>query len=450
MKTKFKSYLILVALAGTSYLATAQEVKLSLSDALQIAKQHNRSLKIQAFQKEIAEESVRDARGNVLPSLTAYGSYTRFFDRQVIFMPGSFVGNEVKPVVDVAVGGRNAFSASLVLHQPILNEGARRQFHSARLNSTMEEWKGKNMSQQLVVEVQTTYYSIQLLNESIALHEQSLQRNEQVLNDSRQLLRQGKNLKVDTLRNYIEAENVRSSIFYLKNQKEVAELQLKNHLGIPHEAVIQLTDNLIEDTSQHYFNAVENSFSESLSGRPDIQLLKVSTEYSRNVLKQSRAQRIPTVSLVASYQFQAQADNLDFAEYAWPRTSFIGLQAKMSLFSGNQINARINQAKLRMHQQELEMEHLNDIARTEVVAIQSQLNEAIRQVVLRKRTVDAAELSYAMISDRYRNGLSSRLELTDAELALTQAKLLQLQSYYQLKVTALEYQRTLGLLEPES
>jgi outer membrane protein len=448
MKTKFKSYLILAALAGPTLLATAQEVKLSLNDALQIAKQHNRSLKVQAFQKEIAEESVRDARGNVLPSLTAYGSYTRFFDRQVIFMPGSFVGNEVKPIVDVAVGGRNAFTANLVLHQPLLNEGARRQIHSAKLNSTMEGLQGRNMGQQLIVEVLTTYYSIQLLNESIALHEQSLQRNEQALNDSRQLLRQGKNLKVDTLRNYIETENVRSSILYLKNQEEVAELQLKNQLGIPHEAVIQLTDELMEDTNQHYFNAVENSFAESLSGRSDIQLKKVSTEYSRSVLKQSRAQRIPTVSFVASYQLQAQANNLAFAEYAWPRTSFIGLQAKMPVFSGNQINARINQAKLRMQQQELEVQQLYDLAKTEVVAIQSQLKEAIRQAALRKRTVDAAELSYAMTSDRYRNGLSSRLELTDAELALTQAKLLQLQSYYQLKVTALEYQRALGLLEP--
>jgi outer membrane protein TolC len=52
-----------------------------------------------------------------------------------------------------------------------------------------------------------------------------------------------------------------------------------------------------------------------------------------------------------------------------------------------------------------------------------------------------------MMNDRYKNGLGSRLELTDAELALTQAKINYLQAVYNIRVLHIELQRSLGVLK---
>ncbi len=52
-----------------------------------------------------------------------------------------------------------------------------------------------------------------------------------------------------------------------------------------------------------------------------------------------------------------------------------------------------------------------------------------------------------MVNDRFANGLSSRLELTDAELALTQAKINYLQAVYNIKVLHVQLQQSLGLLK---
>lgn len=83
----------------------------------------------------------------------------------------------------------------------------------------------------------------------------------------------------------------------------------------------------------------------------------------------------------------------------------------------------------------------------ELAAIISRWKEANTQLVVQKTTVKAAELTYTMTNDRYKNGLSSRLELTDAELALTQGKINYLQAVYNLKVLSVELQRSLGLLK---
>ena len=51
-----------------------------------------------------------------------------------------------------------------------------------------------------------------------------------------------------------------------------------------------------------------------------------------------------------------------------------------------------------------------------------------------------------MAENRYKQGLGSRRELADAELALTQAKANQLQALYQVKVYQLELLKVMGLL----
>ena len=51
-----------------------------------------------------------------------------------------------------------------------------------------------------------------------------------------------------------------------------------------------------------------------------------------------------------------------------------------------------------------------------------------------------------IVNDRYKNGLSSRLELSDAELALTEAKMNQLTLIFNLKIAKLHLDKALGIL----
>ncbi|MNY29009.1 Outer membrane efflux protein BepC precursor [compost metagenome] len=161
----------------------------------------------------------------------------------------------------------------------------------------------------------------------------------------------------------------------------------------------------------------------------------------------SRAERLPQASIVGQYQLQAQADNLNLGNYTWPRTSFLGLQVTVPIFNGNRTSSQINQARIKLRQEKIRLDDLEEEMNAELAAIISRWKEANAQLNVQKTTVAAAELSYVMMNDRYKNGLSSRLELTDAELALTQGKINYLQAVYNIKVLYVELQRSLGLLK---
>src|SRR5688572_16538901 len=98
------NWFISVALFTTVNLH-GQERKLSLDEALTIARENNKTLKVEMLEAKSAYEETNVSKAALLPTISASGGYSYYFDRQVIFMPGSFIGNETEPVVDVAVGG---------------------------------------------------------------------------------------------------------------------------------------------------------------------------------------------------------------------------------------------------------------------------------------------------------------------------------------------------------
>ncbi len=427
-------------------LVRAQELKISLTEALTIAGENNKSLKVQYLEEKLAEESVRNSKGNLMPSLSVNGNYAYYFDRQVIFMPGSFVGNEANPVVDVAVGGRNTVNTSLLFQQPIVSEAARRQVQGSKVALDMQRQISRDQKAQLNVLVTSTYLKALLIRESLKLNEQSLERNLKSLDDSRALLRQGKNLKIDTLRNFITVENLRTTVTYLASQYQVTLLQLKQIMGVDHEVNVELVDSLRKDNSTQYFHIDDHSADEILSHRPDIQHKKLSVEHRKILSRQSQAMRLPQLSLIGSYQLQAQADNRQFETYRWPRTSFLGLQASIPIFSGNKINSGIRQTALRAQASHIEWQDATERAKTEVATLESKLTEVIQRLSLLEKTIEAAEMNYKIVYDRYQNGLSSRLELTDAEFSLSETKMNQLQAIYNVRIAKLEMDRALGLL----
>ncbi|HWV67434.1 TolC family protein, partial [Chitinophaga sp.] len=113
-KTVYTCIITLLLYGGKLH---AQHKALSLSAALEIAEKGNRTVQAQLLEEIHAKALTAESKGALLPTISANVSYSYYFDRQTIFLPGYFAGTS-KPVQDVAVGGKNAFNGMLTLYQP--------------------------------------------------------------------------------------------------------------------------------------------------------------------------------------------------------------------------------------------------------------------------------------------------------------------------------------------
>lgn len=447
MKTNIINIVNVLLLISSLNAVHAQKRTLSLTDALEMANQGNKALQVQVLEEINATEMTRETRGNLLPSISGNVGYSYYFDRQAIFLPGSFAGTD-KPVQDIAVGGKNAYSAYLSLYQPIISPSIRHQTKAAAINEKIENEKTNDLKSRVALQVSTRYLGILMMKRQVGLLDQSLQRNIKALQDSRFLLAQGRGLKSDTLRSFIAVENLKSSVSYLKNNIEVSGIELKRLIGLEDPSELELTDNLELDieASKSVFHQVDEAFQVAEANRKDLNIQKLSLDLQQRKLKATQAMLLPQLSLIGQYQVQAQADDMKFGQYTLPRTSFLGLQLTVPIFNGNRTNSQIRQAKIKIQQEDVRLNDLKDEVKTELATIISKWKEAKMQMDIQETTVQSAELNHRMMDDRFKNGLGSRLELTDAELALTQAKINYLNALYNLRMLHLELQHALGLL----
>lgn len=435
----------LLLIAGTVSLK-AQQATLSLSRALEMAKNGNKKLQAQALEEIYTAEQSKEIRNGYLPNISAGASYIRYFDRQVIFMPGSFVGS-TNAVEDVSVGGKNALNGFVSLYQPIIDPSIHRQLGVNKISEEIEKEKTIDLQRKIAYKVAALYLSMLMMNEQTALLDQSFQRNIRALKDTRLLFLQGKAIKADTLSNFIAVENIRSAVSYLKNNIEISELELKRLIGMEKEERIELTDKLESDlaTARSAFSSVDEALKIAAENRKDLNIQQLVINLQQKKAEAIRAGLMPRLSLIGQYQIQAQED--DFRLDTWPRTSFVGLQFSVPIFDGNRTKSRTRQAKIKTDQEIIRLNDLKDEVKTQLAGILSKWEEALRQMDIQQTTVESAELSHRMMEDRFKNGRSSRLELTDAELALTQSKISYLQAVYNLKVLDVELKNALGLLE---
>ncbi|SHF72402.1 TolC family protein [Chryseobacterium vrystaatense] len=447
MKTKILYIATVLFLTHNVNVLYAQKTALTLTDALEMAKQGNKAIQIQVLEEIHAKEMTRETKGSLLPSISANAAYSRYFDRQVIFLPGSFAGTD-KPVQDVAVGGKNVYNTFVSLYQPIYAPVKHELTKVSKINEKIENMKTADLKSRVALKVSTGYLDIMMMNRQVGSFEQSLERNIRALKDSRSLLAQGRGLKSDTLRSFIAVENLRSSVSYLKNRIDVSAIELKRLIGLKEPVEIELTDPLELGiaTSQTEFQQVDEAFRIAEKNRNDITIQKLVIDLTQKKLKATQAELLPQISLIGQYQVQLQADDFKFSQYAWPRTSFVGIELSVPIFNGNRTKSQIIQSKIKAQQEDLRLNDLKDEVRTELATIISKWKEAITQLDIHETTIKSAELNHKMVESRFQNSLGSRLELTDAELALTEAQINYLNAVYHLRILHVQLQNALGLL----
>ncbi|WP_430611785.1 TolC family protein [Flavobacterium sp. JP2137] len=442
--TYIKTALFWISATAALY---AQSATLTMEQALRRAKNGNKTIQLQVLEEQQAREQLRESKSHLMPQIAANLGYSYYFDRQVIFLPGFFAGT-TNPVEDVAVGGRNTYNGVVSLQQPIVAIGAQQLVKASKIKEKLEREKTADLHNRVALQVSTRYLEMLMMNRQLDLLEQSVERNKSALKDARALFAQGRNLKTDTLRSAIAVSQMNSSVSYLKNNIEVAGMDLKRLIGWEEAGELLLTDSLeIDPTirfSTHY--QLEEALQSAEEHRRDISMQKLNIDLQHRRIKVAQAAWWPQLSLIGQYQLQAQSDDLKLDAYVWPSTSFVGLQLHVPIFNGNRTHSQIRQAKIKAEQEALQLTDLQAVVKTELATLVSQWKEGITQLDIQTTTVKAAEVNHRMIESRFKNGLSSRLELTDAELALTQTKINYLAAVYQLRRLDIQLQAATGLL----
>jgi outer membrane protein len=437
MKQVVVYFVLMVVSAGSLF----GQNRLTIDDAVRIALERNQQLASSRFEVRKAQAQVNEAYGTALPALDLRGDYSRALKKPVFFLP-DFQNPESNRIVPIEIGSDHAFNITLSARQKIFDYAVFTGVGAAKVyaNAAREMYRAKEL--EVTANVRIAFYGVLLAAEVRDMMYANLQNAEENLRNVRLLSSQGIVSEYDELRATVGVDNLRPAVIQAENSYALALDALKGAMGIDVREDIEVEGELeFREVNRELLASAQNNV---LTTNASLQAMRLQVDVNRAFISYERSQYIPTVELFGNYQYQAAKNQFDFTGNDFIGSSIVGISLSFNIFQGFQTNSRVQQARMELRKSEQQLSAYETALKTIVHSTLLRIEEADRRVQSQDRTVEQAEKGYRIATTRYVNGSGTQLEVNDAQLALTQAKLNKMQAVFDYLVASAELDNVLG------
>jgi outer membrane protein len=453
----FLVFFFLLVFTSPAWCQDSTARRLTLEEAVRIAMKNNPDLESARLEVKKSDARVLEAWGNTMPSVDLSGNYVHMIDKPVSYFP-DYLLYPLAKIMDSTVslpkatgelvlmpGSMSpgfAASASLNFKQILFNGAVFVGVGAAHTYSHLARDLYYTKQVETVTKVRKAYYQALLAREAVELMRSSLRNAEDNLKNVQLMQKQGIISDYDELRASVGVENLRPVVIQSENNFNLAVDALRNTIGISNNEDVVLTGNL-------KFEAVDDSIltqAESivLESNPNLTALKRQIELNGAVISAERSSYLPTIVMFGSYSYSAIKNDFNFSTNDFYKSSQIGLSLSLSLFQGLQTYAKVEQAQLEQRKSEEQKTSVEWNLRTGTHSVKSNLQQSRKRVEAQDKTVGMAERGYKIVTTRFLANAATQLEVNDAQLALTQAKVNRIQAIYDYLVASADLDQLIG------
>jgi len=184
----------------------------------------------------------------------------------------------------------------------------------------------------------------------------------------------------------------------------------------------------------------ESMVKAALSARPDLAAMNDTTLAARQYSTAQRDLWMPTVSALAAVGgTPVRADQIQSSWYG-----AAGANINIPIFNGFLFSAEAKEAKLRAQADEEKTRNLRDEIARDVRTAVLNAQAAYQRIAVTQQMLDQANLALDLSQARYKIGLSSIVELTQAELSQTEAEIDNTSARYEYQTALAEVRYQVG------
>lgn len=443
---RFK-FLILLILA-TIFISPLQTQelsvrRLSLEEAVQLAMKNNPDLKTARLEVERSDARVLEAWGNAFPSISISSGFTHVLKKPVFFLP-DFSDLESGRIVPIQIGSDFALDASLNAQQILFNGAVIVGVGAAKVYSKLSRDLLSAKELETVTKARKAYYTALLVHEVAMMMQSSLRNAEENLKNVLLLRKQGIVSEYDELRASVQVENLKPSVIQSENNYELALDALRNAIGVDREENFIISDSLVFEPLDD--SLIAHAEEHVIDANPNLTAVKRQIELNNAAVWAERSNYLPTIAAFGQYRYQAAKNEFKFSTNDLISSSQIGLSVSLNIFQGLQTRARVEQAQVEQLKSEEQKISLERTLKTGVHSIIGNLRQARKRVEAQEKTIETAQRGYKIVTTRYLANAATQLEVNDAELALTQAKVNRIQAIYDYLVASADLDQLAGRL----
>jgi len=310
----------------------------------------------------------------------------------------------------------------------------RRNSQAARADYLASEEGRRSVVLTLVSDVATGYLQLRELDLDLEISQRTLASRQQTLNLALRRYQQGLISELDVRQFESEVDN--SAVSIADFQRQIAQQENALSVLVGHSPAPVARGQSLTDVLGTFVLPTE-LLAELIARRPDVRQAEEAFVAANARVGAAKAALLPTVSVSSQYGRQGDKFNDTFQQNGEIYQIFGGLS--IPLFRGGALRSELSAARARSDQARFAYEQATLVARREAEDAFVGVRASRDQAVAQQRQVDALRRAFDLANRRYQNGVSSYLEVLDAErnlftseLALTKAQRLELVSGVQL------------------
>lgn len=409
---------------------------LTLDDALALAEARNESVLI-------AEAGVRRARGveaqvhsQRLPQLTGTASYDRTLASEFdgIFDADSFGGGSGSgsgdggdnAFADLPFGQPNAYRLGLTFSQLIYAGGRERALErQARLGRDVATLSVASAKAQLALDVAQAFYDAALADRLVSIADETLAQATRSFEQTRAKREAGLVSEFELLRAQVDRDTLQSPRVRAGNTRDVAYFRLKQLLDLPLATPLQLAAQLDDPRLVPAARFSARLAEAEASAQPRIRTAVTQADLGVQASEQgvivADAQRKPAVALQSAAGIVNYPSAFPGFE-DWRKNWTVSLGVQLPILTGGRIKAEQNIARADLDTAKLQLQLTKELSDLDDASARASLAAARSEWEVSGGTIQQAARAYEIAELRFREGLSTQLELSDARLLLAQAQ----------------------------
>ncbi|MEO7456971.1 MAG: TolC family protein [Gemmatimonadaceae bacterium] len=435
-------------------------LRLSLADAVTIAMRQSDEVGLAATQVDVANGQYGQARANLLPQLRITGSYLHTYESargqavgQVFNQPNTYTvnGNLSQTLFQ---GGRLVYSA--------------RSANDLRKAAQLDEHEERAF---VAVQVQRAYLQALYAGRLAELQASNLVLASNRLTQVEQFERAGQAARYDVLRARVERSNLEPLAIQAVSDRELAVLELKRLINVPVEQPLTLVSRIDPASAIALLAAIDDST--AAAQRAAVSAAELTLEARKLGVKVARADYFPLITAFFQQGYQAfppigfglptRRGALDAAscpagsaaDRLCQNGGFFsdrqaGLNFSFPAFDGFRIRSNVEVAAAQERIAAIQLQQQRETVSLEEARARAELRRARSVFAARQQNSAEADEAFRLATLRFSRGLSTQLEVSDAQLALLTAQSTEARATYDVYLAAAELARSLGRTIPLS
>ena len=427
--------LCIIILTKTNVFAQNLTLQLTVKEAEKYAIEHNYSMQSASLAIKKAKATQWYAISNMLPQVNATLDYTHYLGYEMTMrIPNPIPGADpietkipMNPTsnftaqASVAISGVQIVSATL-----------------GKLSKEMAQTGYQKTEQTIKSQVRTVYFSILAMENTVELLNQSLENILKLEKQAQDAVNVGTSEQISADQITIQVSSMQNNINSTKRSIEMLYNSLRLLLGVSIETNIVLTETIDQILSIENIDKLLND-NFLLSNNIDYQLTEQNVQLSKKQLHISEWAYGPTLS--AFYQYKAKIQKTDF-DMNPPQV--VGINLNIPIFSSGSRFAKVSEAKCTYKTAVINMEMLTDQLKIQDRQLRYNLRSNMENYETQKKNIDVSQRVFNNISNKYKQGYVSSMEVTNSSMNLITAQSNYIQAMLNLINAQIELEKLLN------